>query len=157
MWIESAPTRKKILALIKDEKLWNDHSTEKKTVALVTYQKTSVKCVAALNQRLQIICKGTQNRTGNVKVPLQESIANLNTYLVPSSQKAETRKLERGCWLRKSHWAEEPLSTHWSEARWDSPKGKCCGCCLVPALAETAALALSWRQGYARWALCLYP
>lgn len=61
-------------------------------MALVTYQKTSVKCVAALNQMLQTICKGTQNTTRNMKMPLQESIANLNTYLAPSSQKAEREK-----------------------------------------------------------------
>lgn len=75
-------------------------ATEKETVALVTYQKTSVKCVAALNQMLQTICEGTQNRTGNMKMPLQKSIANLNTYLVPSSQKAETEKFIEGLCTR---------------------------------------------------------
>lgn len=65
-------------------------ATEKEIVALVKYQKIPVKCVAALNQMLQTICKGTQNRVRNTKMPLQESIANLNIYLLPSSQKAET-------------------------------------------------------------------
>lgn len=72
-------------------------ATEKETMAWVTYQKTSIKCVAALNQMLQTICKGTQNRKHE---DATAGIHSKHEHLVPSSQNAVTEKnIERGCVL----------------------------------------------------------